>query len=552
MDQFKIDSSSGTEKVKETDIIDSAVKKISNIGTDTSDGIYVHNSIYSDDNASIGNNQSLNGRSRRRKNSSVGAGLKRALLVLSAIMAAVTFAAAAFSYCTGGSLFSTVSTEIGDTVHKLLASAGLYVPEDTNVSGNAEDEDVLHERSTAADSNIQNIERPAEGNDASVDPASGTGKGTAGSDTADDADYDDIGSQNDTAEQQRQDRLTALSAGGYHEIAQSDPDSITISFAGDILFDEHYAVMASMLERSGSSVPDISTAFDGVLLNEMRGADIFMINNEFPYSDRGEALKNKQFTFCARPQYAALLNDIGVDIAALANNHINDYGPDAMTDTFAALQDAGIPYVGAGMNIEEASRPVYFTNGDVKIAVIAATQIERMANPDTVGAGENSPGVFRCMSETELKRLTDSIADAKSDGCFVIVYVHWGTEGTEKIDSWQIEQGKAIADAGADIIIGDHPHVLQGLDYIGERKVPVIYSLGNYLFNSKTLDTCLFKLRLNARNAAIEDISIVPAVQSGCRTTAASAADTKRILTHLQELSPNAVIDTETGSVSLK
>lgn len=81
------------------------------------------------------------------------------------------------------------------------------------------------------------------------------------------------------------------------------------------------------------------------------------------------------------------------------------------------------------------------------------------------------------------------IGEARADSDYVIVYIHWGTEGTDKLDHWQTEQAAQIAAAGVDLIIGDHPHVLQPIGYVGE--VPVVYSLGNYLFNSKSLDTCL-------------------------------------------------------------
>lgn len=538
MDQFTIDSGNG--KTGSDDETGSNITcDNGNIGKTNAD-----NTADNDD-------LSAKGRSRRRQGINAGIRLRKTAAVLAVTLATAALAAGALSYFGNVNILDTVTEEISTAGHRLRAvfdsAASDAVSENAAGDGTSQkNNQAAEDRRPNADDTAADSSEYKDGHHTSDTAGMAAGERNGSSND----DVSSVTEQNDP-EHQRQERLAALISDGYHEITQSDPDSITISFAGDILFDEHYAVMASMLARSGGSAPDISNAFDEAMLSEMRGADIFMVNNEFPYSDRGEPLKDKQFTFRARPQHASLLKDMGADIVALANNHVNDYGTDAMTDTFSVLQDIAMPYAGAGMNIEEASSPVYFTNGDVRIAVIAATQIERMPNPDTVGAGENSPGVFRCMSATELSRLTDSIADAKSDGCFVIVYVHWGTEGTEKIDSWQIEQGKAIADAGADIIIGDHPHVLQGLDYIGDRKVPVIYSLGNYLFNSKTLDTCLFKLRLNAQTASIEDISIVPAVQSGCRTTAASGAEARRILTHLQELSPNVVIDTETGSVRL-
>lgn len=373
--------------------------------------------------------------------------------------------------------------------------------------------------------------------------SSSTGNNSTGNNTTEE---NNKGLSGGSGTNKEEDKLSELLAEGYIAVEPADPDFISISFAGDILLDERYAIMAAMLQRSGGEVPAADTAFDEKLLSEMREADIFMLNNEFPYSDRGAPLQGKKYTFRARPEYCSILRDIGADIVSLANNHVNDYGQEAMTDTFEILKNAGIPFVGAGYDIDEASAPVRFTDGNTKIAVIAATQIERTAAPDTVAAGEDTPGVFRCLYDMD--RLVKRIQESKDNGCFTIVYIHWGTESTEVIDEWQKKQGKQIAEAGADMIIGDHPHVLQRLDKIDGT--PVIYSLGNYLFNSKTQDTCLLNIRIDTKTSMLSGIRMVPAIQSGCRTKAAEGAEAARILKSMQAISPSVVIDTETGEVS--
>ena len=326
-------------------------------------------------------------------------------------------------------------------------------------------------------------------------------------------------------------------------LTQADPELITLRFAGDILFDESYAIMASLLQRSGSS-PDISRAFDGEMLSLMRGADIFMLNNEFPYSLRGAPLQNKQFTFRARPQYASLLKEMGADIVGLANNHVNDHGREAMLDTFDTLDGIGMPFVGAGRDLAEASRVQYFTNGQVKIGIVAATQIERLGNPDTVGATEQSPGVFRCMNP---KGLVEKIREADALCDCVIVFVHWGSEGKTETDSWQEDQAVQFAEAGADVIIGAHPHVLQKI--VSVRGVPVVFSLGNYLFNSKTLDTGLAEVTLDAATGEVRGLRFIPALQSGCRTVLLSGTEKERVLDSLRKLSKGTTIG-EDGSIT--
>lgn len=116
-------------------------------------------------------------------------------------------------------------------------------------------------------------------------------------------------------------------------------ECVTIAFAGDILFDPNYAMMATLLRNGG----DISNGIAPDLIAEMKAADIMMLNNEFAYSDRGAPLAEKQFTFRAKPSYVSYLHDLGVDIVSLANNHTYDYGEEALLDTLQTLSDAGIP-----------------------------------------------------------------------------------------------------------------------------------------------------------------------------------------------------------------
>ncbi len=318
-------------------------------------------------------------------------------------------------------------------------------------------------------------------------------------------------------------------------------DEFTLTFGGDILFDEGYAIMAKMKARSGQDQTRyIEEAFDASMLETMREADLFMVNNEFTYTDRGAPTPGKTYTFRARPEYASLLHDMGVDLVSLANNHAYDYGEISLLDTMDTLKAVGIPYVGAGRDLAEAVRPVYFIAGDVKIAFLSATQIERVDNPDTKGATETSPGVFRCRNAD---RLLQAVREAREQSDFVVVYIHWGTESTTELDWAQKEQAPQIAEAGADLIIGDHPHVLQGIDWIGDT--PVIYSLGNYLFNSKTQDTCLVTATLDAHTGQLQSFRFIPAWQKDCRTIMHQGSEKERVLAHMRSLSPNAVIDEE-------
>lgn len=330
-----------------------------------------------------------------------------------------------------------------------------------------------------------------------------------------------------------------MEAENCHALDDGGDGVITLRFAGDVLLDDSYAIAAYQRELSGGYII-AENAFDSNMLGLMRGADIFMLNNEFPYTLRGEPTPEKQFTFRAFPADVSFLNDIGTDIVTLANNHAYDYGEVSLLDSMDTLKNAGIAYAGAGHDLEEASSPVYYVNDDVRIAIIASTQIERMPNPDTKGATADTPGVFRSM---ELDELTAAIREAKEVSDFVIVFTHWGTEGAAEPDWSQNEQAPLIAEAGADLIIGAHPHVLQKIDYEGET--PVFYSLGNYLFNSKTLDTCLAEVNLDASDGSLLSVRFIPALQSGCRVSSFEGEEYDAALERMRALSPDVNIDEE-------
>ncbi len=318
----------------------------------------------------------------------------------------------------------------------------------------------------------------------------------------------------------------------YSRDGASD-DEIRLLFAGDISLAEGYAIVETLKNKGG----DISSAFSGETLDTMRGADIFMVNNEFTYSRRGTPTPEKQYTFRADPDNVRYLDDIGADIVSLANNHTYDYGEVSLLDTLETLEGDGMPYVGAGRDITEASRPVYFVVNDVKIGFVSATQIERVDNPDTRGATDTSAGTFRCLSPD---RIVGKISEMRDECDYIVVYVHWGTELMEETDWGQNELAPKLANAGADLIVGDHPHILQKLDYIGD--IPVIYSLGNYWFNSKTMDTGLLEVTLNLEGDT-SAVRFIPAIQSGCRTAIVSGEEKSRILDYMQSISTGVSID---------
>lgn len=327
----------------------------------------------------------------------------------------------------------------------------------------------------------------------------------------------------------------ALANGQKAKIIEcAEQDKVRILFAGDVLLDDNYAMMSSLHNRGGS----IEEAFSQELIDKMKNADIFMLNNEFTFTNRGTATAGKRFTFRAKPDNVSFLKDIGTDIVSVANNHIYDFGEISLLDTLDTLENADIDYVGAGRNLEEAMKPVYYIADGFKIAFVSATQIERTSVPDTKEATADSAGVLRCMDTTNLINV---IGEAKANSDFVILYIHWGTESQADIDWLQEEQAPIYAEAGVDLIIGDHPHCLQKLENVSG--VPAIFSMGNYWFNSKTQNTCLVEVTL--AQGEMESFQFIPCLQSDCRTRLLAGDEKMQVIEYMRGLSPNVIIDDE-------
>lgn len=315
-------------------------------------------------------------------------------------------------------------------------------------------------------------------------------------------------------------------------------DETVISFTGDLNFDDRMGTMK--LLKSNGLFAALSNDVRAVLAE----SDILMINNECTFSTRGEPLEGKAYTFRSDPSNVSILKELGVDIVGIANNHVCDYGMEALSDTIATLDGAGIPNVGAGNNLEEAKRPWYFVANGKKIAFVAATQIERSYNY-TKEATETTPGVLKTLNPDKYVEVIRAAA-AHSD--YVIAFVHWGTEGTNYYEADQVELAEQFVQAGADAIIGGHTHCLQGITYISD--VPVIYSLGNFWFGSTPTDG------VNKKDTGIAQVIIaadgsmrfrfVPCVQQNWQTYLVTDETEKaRIIAFEQQLSEGVTIDAD-------
>ncbi|MBR5635386.1 MAG: CapA family protein [Pseudobutyrivibrio sp.] len=266
----------------------------------------------------------------------------------------------------------------------------------------------------------------------------------------------------------------ALSEDIQQEAAEITPEISTeelttkIVFTGDVEISEYVQSNYSAAGVDGVVSPEIKDL--------MTGATFTMINNEFCFSERGQKAPDKQYTFRVNPSYVSMLNDMGVDIAGLANNHVLDYGKDALTDTFTTLTNAGIEYTGAGNSLEDASKLIIKTDAKGRTyGFLAASHVIPVGSWNVLNS---QPGEFCFYDETDL---LNSIAAAKQQVDYLFVMVHWGVEHTTELKDYQPNDGHKFIDAGADAVIGMHSHCLQPVEMYNGK--PIFYSLGNFIFN---------------------------------------------------------------------
>lgn len=267
--------------------------------------------------------------------------------------------------------------------------------------------------------------------------------------------------------------------------------NVTISFGGDVLLDGH---VGDLIEQKGAShiLEDVKL----ILL----ASDVNMVNLENPISERGTKEGDKQYTFKAKPRNLKVLTDGGINIVSLANNHVLDFGTDAFLDTLKHLKASNIRYVGAGEDDTSAYAPVYLDVKGTKLAFIAASHVIPFVSWH---AGTKKPGVA---STYEPTRVLSEIAKAKSKADIVAVYIHWGEEMNPYPLNYQKNLAKLYIDKGADIVVGSHPHVLQGIEYY-KGKI-IAYSLGNFIFTNIKRETMI--LRVEIKDKKLSQAKVIP------------------------------------------
>jgi poly-gamma-glutamate synthesis protein (capsule biosynthesis protein) len=293
---------------------------------------------------------------------------------------------------------------------------------------------------------------------------------------------------------------------------------ITLAFAGDV----HFAGRVAQLLR------DPATAF-GHIAAVLKSADFTAVNLETAVTSGGRP-QPKTYHFATTPVAFAALRDAGVDLVTVANNHILDYGQTGLANTLAAARTEHFPYVGAGVNAAAAWAPYVTTINGTKIAIVGVSQVAELASSWVATASR--PGEANAIN---LGRTLAAVRAAKRRARIVIVFMHWGAEGTACPDQNQLSLAPKLAAAGASIIIGAHAHMLQGSGWLGHTFVA--YGMGNFLWWENSYSTATGVLKLTLHPHAPLTARLIPAVVSSTgQPIVEHGAAARRALAHYASL----------------
>jgi poly-gamma-glutamate synthesis protein (capsule biosynthesis protein) len=322
---------------------------------------------------------------------------------------------------------------------------------------------------------------------------------------------------------------------------------IRVVAVGDVLFGRYSE------SRQYLRVPVTKRPFAAVR-PILASADVAFANLECPMLAEPRRFRtHRRLTFRAQPADAALLARAGFDVISIANNHARDFGLDAVPIGRRHLEAAGLAAIGGGAGPAEAARPAVITRNNVRIAFLAFTvwlKGDKSPTPTAaVAFVHNSDLVKRVTTAIERVRRSDTSPDAAPSATIdaIVVSLHWGWEPETAARPVQRAAARAIIDAGADVILGHHPHVFHEVERY--RGGVIAYSLGNFMFDNPSLNqrlTAILDVTLERRGDATEiaDVILHPVVIDARTRTPRPLrrGEHRRWLARLAELAPGATI----------
>jgi poly-gamma-glutamate synthesis protein (capsule biosynthesis protein) len=310
-------------------------------------------------------------------------------------------------------------------------------------------------------------------------------------------------------------------------------DPITIALTGDVMLGR---LVNSAFQQRGPAYPL------GDVLPVLQAADLRIVNLECVIASSGRpwARWHKAFHFRADPIAIQTLKLAAVDCVSLANNHVLDYGEEALLEMLDLLERNGIPYTGAGRNLEAARQPALLGAKGLHVGVIAFTDNE----PGWL-ATKTSPGTNYIPISSEQPTLTlvrKSIADAREARADLVVFsMHWGPNMRQRPSLEFRQFAHAVIEAGADVFYGHSAHVFQGIEMYRER--PIFYDTGDFV-DDYAVDPdlrndygLLFRVEAGVEDRKVRHVELTPLLISDCRVNLAAGGDRAAIIQRISDLS---------------
>jgi poly-gamma-glutamate capsule biosynthesis protein CapA/YwtB (metallophosphatase superfamily) len=305
-------------------------------------------------------------------------------------------------------------------------------------------------------------------------------------------------------------------------------DTVTLALVGDLL---PAARVLELMKKNGYDYPFREAK------SVLESADITAGNLETPITTRGTPALDKQYVFRGTPEAVSALKEAGFDYLSLANNHTLDYGWEGLSDTMDYLDDAKLQHAGSGNDDREAFTPAYIESKGMTVAFVSVTRVV----PDVSWkADRNHAGVAEAYTPT---RAVAAIKEANVNADLVVVMVHWGEERMDYPVAHQTDLGHRFVDAGADLVIGSHSHVLQGFEAYKDKWIA--YSLGNFVFSTTALSKTSETGVLNAEcdKDGVCSLKFQPMFAMNSQPAPMEAAAGKALLARLSTLSFGASVE---------
>jgi len=284
---------------------------------------------------------------------------------------------------------------------------------------------------------------------------------------------------------------------------------VTIAAAGDVTLGNHFKAFDPELRKKRGYTEEQVIDYPFLHVRKwFETADIAVVNYEGTFT-KAESKTEKNFNFKADPWEAKKLTRAGIDVVSTANNHAYDFGPQGIGDTIRALDEAGLAHFGTGRNLAEARKPARLERNGLGVCFIGYLYLgSHSIEPMILWAKEDKSGIAGVGPvEDNVTKMGAMLAEdldgleARGDCDVRVVFFHWGLEGYHDLMPYQPELSQIAADHGADFVIAAHPHVLQANTVLTAKdggKVPVIYSMGNFVFagnwNPKKKDSVIVLL----------------------------------------------------------